>query len=153
MWLDWSRVCMVSSKLGDSGTRNFILCFSRWVSSASKVMLLSTSLSEMMLGLLFPSSLMISLLQVILLPPSRMLIRNLLPTSDLSSYLLDIEITRNQSLCSLSLSQHQYIINALTTFSMFDCNPVSTPMDPELSLSAADGPQTDSERLKMSTIP
>ncbi|KAJ3474117.1 hypothetical protein NLI96_g12642 [Meripilus lineatus] len=70
-----------------------------------------------------------------------------------SSYLLGIEITRNRSLRSLSLSQRQYIINTLTTFSMFDCNPVSTPMDPGLSLSAADGPQTDSERQEMSTIP
>ena len=36
---------------------------------------------------------------------------------------------------------------------MLDCNPVSTPMDPGLSLSSADMPQTSEEKLEISTIP
>ena len=66
---------------------------------------------------------------------------------------MSIEITRNCPLHSLSLFQCQYIVNTLSTFSMLDCNPVSTPMDPGLSLSSADAPQTSEEKLEISTIP
>ena len=76
-------------------------------------------------------------------------LRDLEPTS----YLLGIEITRNRPLRSLSLSQCQYIVNTLSTFSMLDCNSVSTPIDPGLSLLSADAPQTSEETQEMSTIP
>ena len=76
-------------------------------------------------------------------------LRDLEPTL----YLLGIEITRNHPLHSLSLFQRQYIVNTLFTFSMLDCNPVSTLMDPGLFLSFADAPQTSEEKLEMSIIP
>ena len=76
-------------------------------------------------------------------------LRDLEPTS----YLLGIEITSNHPLRSLSLSQCQYIVNTLSTFSMLDCNSVSTSMDPGLFLSSADAPQILEEKQEMSTIP
>ena len=44
-----------------------------------------------------------------------------------TKFILGIEITRNRSLRSLSLSQRQYIIDILERFNMLDCNPTGTP--------------------------
>ena len=44
-------------------------------------------------------------------------LRDLGPTS----YLLGLKVTRNRSAHSLSLSQHQYILNMLDTYRMSDC--------------------------------
>ena len=76
-------------------------------------------------------------------------LRDLGPTS----YLLGIEITRDRPNRTLSLSQRQYIINMLDRFGFSDCNPVSTPMEPGLRLSADQSAQTAQERSEMSQLP
>jgi hypothetical protein len=76
-------------------------------------------------------------------------LRNLGPTT----YLLGIQITRNRSLHSLSLSQHQYIVDILDRFGMADCKPISTPMEPGLVLTQAMAPSTPEEKAEMAKYP
>ena len=47
---------------------------------------------------------------------------------------LGIKISRNRHLQSISLSQEHYVNSILEDFSMSDCEPVSTPMEPGSSL-------------------
>jgi hypothetical protein len=61
---------------------------------------------------------------------SQFKLRNLGPTS----WLLGIQITRDLSNHSITLSQHQYILDMLDQYGFADCNPISTPMDPGLVL-------------------
>ena len=76
-------------------------------------------------------------------------LRDLGPTS----WLLGVEITRNRAERSLSLSQRQYIISLLERFNLSDCNPVSTPMDPGIKLSASMSPSTPEDIDAMRSIP
>jgi hypothetical protein len=76
-------------------------------------------------------------------------LRDLGPTS----YLLGIEITRNRSQRSISLSQRQYIVDILDRFGMADCKPVTTPMEPGLHLTAKMGPSTAEEIAAMKKVP
>jgi hypothetical protein len=76
-------------------------------------------------------------------------LRDLGPTS----WLLGVEITCNRAQHSLSLSQHQYIISLLERFNLSDCNPVSTPMDPGIKLSASMSPSTPEDIDAMHSIP
>jgi hypothetical protein len=75
--------------------------------------------------------------------------RDLGPTK----FLLGVEITRDCSKHSISLSQRQYIIDMLERFKMSDCKPVSTPMTPSLQLTKEMGPNTEEDISAMSSIP
>jgi len=70
-----------------------------------------------------------------------------------TSYLLGMEITRNRSQHSISLSQRQYIIDILDRFGMGDCKPVVTPMEPGLQLSKDMEATTEEEIAEMRSIP
>ena len=74
---------------------------------------------------------------------------NLGPTS----FLLEIEITRDRPKCRLYLSQRQYIVNKLAEFEMTDCKPVGTLMTPGLQLSKEDSPKTQKEVEAMRNTP
>jgi len=76
-------------------------------------------------------------------------LRDLGPTT----FLLGIEITRDRSNRSISISQHQYIVEMLERFGLSDANPVSTPMDPGLRLDATMSAKTPEELSTMCTIP
>ena len=76
-------------------------------------------------------------------------LRDLGPTS----FLLGVEIIRNRTKRTISLSQRQYIIDALERFGMSDCNPVGTPMDPGAHLSSSMSPQTPEEQKAMANLP
>jgi transposase InsO family protein len=76
-------------------------------------------------------------------------LRDLGPTS----FLLGIEIIRNHEKRQISLSQRQYIIDALDRFNMSDCNPIGTPMDPGAHLSSSMSPQSPEEQKVMDKIP
>lgn len=70
-----------------------------------------------------------------------------------TSFLLGIQITRDCPHCSISLSQHQYIVDMLDRFGFSECAPVQTPMEPELQLSTEMCPKTPEERAQMSKVP
>ena len=76
-------------------------------------------------------------------------LRDLGPTS----FLLGIEIIRNPDTHQISLSQRQYIIDALERYNMSDCNPIGTPMDPGAHLSSSMSPQSPEEQKAMENIP
>src|SRR5579859_93922 len=76
-------------------------------------------------------------------------LRDLGPTN----YLLGVEITRNRSERSISLSQRQYIVDILDRFGMADCKPVSTPMEPGLHLTTEMGANTVEEIAEMRKVP
>jgi hypothetical protein len=75
-------------------------------------------------------------------------LRNLGPTS----WLLGIQVTRDFSNHSISLSQHQYIVDMLNQYGFADCNPISTPMDPGLVLQKAQS-LSDEDKEFMSKVP
>ena len=76
---------------------------------------------------------------------SHVRLRDLGPTT----FLLGVEIIRDRSKCQISLSQRQYIVDALDHFGMSDCNPICTPMDPGVHLLSSMSPQTPEERKSM----
>jgi len=76
-------------------------------------------------------------------------LRDLGPTS----FLLGVEIVRNRAKREISLSQRQYIVDALERFGMSDCNPIGTPMDPGAHLSSSMSPQSPAEAKAMEKIP
>ena len=76
-------------------------------------------------------------------------LRDLGPTS----WLLGVKIERDHSKHSLSISQQQYTLDILERYGFSDCDPVGTPMDPGLHLSAEMGPKTSSEVREMQDIP
>lgn len=53
----------------------------------------------------------------------------------------------------LFINQFNYITRILKRFNMEDCNPVNTPADPSIFLSAKDYPKNDSERQEMKNMP
>jgi hypothetical protein len=76
-------------------------------------------------------------------------LRDLGPTS----FLLGIEIVRDRPAHSISLSQHQYILDMLERYGLSDANPVSTPMDPGLRLDATMGAVSPEDISTMRSIP
>jgi hypothetical protein len=50
------------------------------------------------------------------------------------SLLLGVHITRDYPKCTMTLDQHQYILDLLDTFGFSSCSPVTTPMDPGVKL-------------------
>ena len=77
------------------------------------------------------------------------------PIADLDpmSYFLGIEVKRNRSLGTVSLSQSQYISNILKRFDMLHCKPISTPLTTTCRLSLDDAPKTTKESLEMENVP
>ena len=69
-----------------------------------------------------------------------------------TQFLLGIEIIRDRSKRSISLCQRQYIVDLLERFGMQDCNGVTTPMEPGLSLTRTTT-LTPEEQKEMSNIP
>ncbi|KAF7367080.1 Integrase catalytic domain-containing protein [Mycena sanguinolenta] len=76
-------------------------------------------------------------------------LRDLGPTK----WLLGVEIERDRESRKLSMSQRQYILDVLERASMTDCNPVTTPMDPKVQLTANDCPKSAEDVAKMKNIP
>lgn len=76
-------------------------------------------------------------------------LRDLGPTS----FLLGIQIIRDRPKRTISLSQRQYIIDILERFKFSDCKPVSTPMEPGLSLVASQSPTSPEDIAYMHTVP
>src|SRR5689334_16617259 len=76
-------------------------------------------------------------------------LRDLGPTK----FLLGIEIICDHSSNSISLSQRQYCLDILERFGMADCNPVTTPMNPGIRLSASMAPANAAEREFMKDKP
>ena len=68
-------------------------------------------------------------------------LRDLGPTS----WLLGVEIQRDRSKRLLTLSQRQYTEDILDRAGMADCNPVTTPLDPNIKLNTDMCPQTAEE--------
>ena len=68
-------------------------------------------------------------------------------------WLLGIEITRCRTLKTISWSQRSYILAILDRFNMSDVTPLSMPLDPSISLTAADSPKTPEEVAEMSRVP
>ena len=71
----------------------------------------------------------------------------------LTSWLLGVKIEHNQTKHSLSISQHQYALDILERYGFANCNPVGTPMDPGLRLSADMAPCMPSDVRDMQKIP
>jgi transposase InsO family protein len=76
-------------------------------------------------------------------------LRDLGPTS----FLLGVEVKRNRSTRTLTLSQKQYVLDLLERFSLSDCNTVTTPLDPSVRLSSAQSPQTQEDIEAMRSVP
>ncbi|TFY64067.1 hypothetical protein EVJ58_g2864 [Rhodofomes roseus] len=76
-------------------------------------------------------------------------LRDLGPTS----WLLGVKIERDRTKHSLSISQQQYALDVLERYGFANCDPVSTPMEPGLHLSAEMAPKTLSEVREMQNIP
>ena len=76
-------------------------------------------------------------------------LRDLGPTS----WLLGVKIERDRSKCSLSISQRQYALDILERYGFSNCDPVSTPMDPGLRLSADMAPTSPADIHAMQDIP
>jgi hypothetical protein len=76
-------------------------------------------------------------------------LRDLGPTS----FLLGVEIKHDCPKCTLTLSQHQYILDLLDRFNLADCNTVTTPLDPNIRLSSSMSPQSPQEIDEMRSVP
>jgi hypothetical protein len=70
-----------------------------------------------------------------------------------TTYLLGVGISRIRKEHSITLSQRQYTLDILERANMSDCNPVTTPLDPHITLSASDSPSTDEEKHEMRLVP
>ena len=68
-------------------------------------------------------------------------------------FLLGIEITRDRKKRTISLSQHQYVVDLLERYGMQDCNPVGTPLPPGIKLSKKMAPQNAEEIAFMREVP
>jgi len=66
-----------------------------------------------------------------------------------TKFLLGIEISRDRSKQSLSLSQKQYILNILERFGHSNCATVQTPMTPGLVLTKEDSAKTEKEKAEI----
>ena len=76
-------------------------------------------------------------------------LRDLGPTS----WLLGVKIERDRSKRSLSISQRQYALDILERYGFTNCDPVGTPMDPGLRLSADMAPTSPADICAMQDIP
>jgi hypothetical protein len=69
------------------------------------------------------------------------------------TYVLGFEIERDRASKLITLHQHSFIANLLDRTNMSLCNPISTPADPAVTLSASMCPQSDEEKLSMAGVP
>jgi hypothetical protein len=69
------------------------------------------------------------------------------------NYLLGFEIKRNRASRTLLLHQTGYIRTMLEEYNMLSCNPVKTPMDPNVLLDSSMCPQTEDDKEKMKSVP
>ena len=65
------------------------------------------------------------------------------------SYFLGIEVKRNHSLGTISLSQSQDISNILKHFDILHCKPITTPLTTTSKLSLDDAPKTTKESFEI----
>ncbi|KAL7280846.1 LOW QUALITY PROTEIN: hypothetical protein ACG7TL_005790 [Trametes sanguinea] len=70
-----------------------------------------------------------------------------------TAWLFGVKIERDRAKCSLSISQRQYALDILERYGFANCDPVGTPMDPGLRLSADMGPSTSSAVREMQDVP
>lgn len=70
-----------------------------------------------------------------------------------ASSVLGVRITRNDDDNSISIDQSHYIAEILKRFGMADCNPVSTPIDPNQKISSKMCPTEQHEKEEMSKKP
>ena len=70
-----------------------------------------------------------------------------------TSWLLGVEIQRDRSKRTLTLSQRQYILDMLKHYNMSDATPVHTPMNPGVKLSTSMCPTTQEEKDDMARVP
>jgi hypothetical protein len=66
-------------------------------------------------------------------------------------WLLGIEVSHDHD--TLRLSQHRYIKDILRHFNFDNFKPISTPMDPHLTLSTSQSPTTPEQSAIMQNIP
>jgi len=67
--------------------------------------------------------------------------------------IIGIEIIRDRPNRRIMLSQRRYIQDICERYGMADANTVCTPLDPNVTLSVAQSPQSDTERAEMKSIP
>ena len=70
-----------------------------------------------------------------------------------TSWLLGVEIQRDRSKRTLTLSQRQYTLDMLKHYNMSDATPVHTPMNPGVKLSTSMCPTTQEEKDDMACVP
>ncbi len=68
-------------------------------------------------------------------------------------HLLGVKVERDRAKRTIHLSQRQYILSMLERYGMADCSPVSTPMNPGVTLSEEQCPKTPEEKEEMRSIP
>jgi hypothetical protein len=69
------------------------------------------------------------------------------------SWFLGIKVIRDREARTISLSQTSYINSILTRFNFDDLRPLSTPMDPTLTLSKTQSPTSIRDIIEMKKIP
>ena len=69
------------------------------------------------------------------------------------TYLLGIEILRDRQARTISLSHRRYIDTVLERYGMSKCNPVSSPIDPNVRLTRNQSAQSDEDQELMKHIP
>lgn len=62
------------------------------------------------------------------------------------SSILGANITRDATKKMIAIDQQNYISKVIAKFGMKNCNPISTPLDPNQRLSAKMRPTTDAEK-------
>jgi hypothetical protein len=70
-----------------------------------------------------------------------------------ASYVLGVEITRDQPDRFIGLSQEIYIRKIFERFCMSDCKPIDTPVERNLSLSTDMYTKTEEQRERMAHVP
>ncbi|TFY51058.1 hypothetical protein EVJ58_g10760 [Rhodofomes roseus] len=68
-------------------------------------------------------------------------------------WILGLAVERNREARTLSLSQVSYIESIIRRFNLEDAKPVTTPMEPQVHLSATQSPQTAAEAAEMRDVP
>jgi len=82
-------------------------------------------------------------------------LRKVLKLRDLgeANYFLAVLLERDRSKRQIMLSQTRYIEEMLKRYDFAECSPISTPMDPGVSLSTEHSPKTSEEQEQMRFVP
>lgn len=70
-----------------------------------------------------------------------------------AKYILGIEIVKDETNGSISINQKGNIQQVLCRFKMDDCNPMSSPLDTNQTLTKEMAPKNDHEKGEMKDIP